>query len=110
MNIDKIIKVIVTILLVGYVIYLFIVEFDSSKLKQTITTATEEFVYYQIIDYVKGKQDYYYPINGSTYCINKADLVDTLDSKVINNIPTNIIEINYNDGYMVRYNDNCIEN
>ncbi len=109
-NIDKIIKIIVTIIFIIYIIVLFVEQFDLSEIKSIVSNLNEDLIKENIIIYLNNHDDYYYKINGARYCINKEVLKNELEEDVINNIPTDIVEVIYTNKFEIYYNDECIEN
>ena len=111
-NFDKILTFFVAIALVAYIVILMLKEFDFSSIKDNIKNITGQISVSQVYDYVENHPEYYYKIEDSVYCISKEELRNSneVSEKVLNNIPTDIIEVEYKDNvFNIKFNDDCIE-
>ncbi|MBR1377301.1 MAG: hypothetical protein IJ565_05800 [Bacilli bacterium] len=113
-NIDfeMVLKILVTIIIVTYLIILGLGHFDVKNIIKQFSRFKGEIETYTIIEYLNNHSNYYYKIEGSTYCITKEDLVNSgeIPDNVINDMRDDIIEVNYQNGeFILKYNNECIE-
>lgn len=108
---DKIIKILAALLIVGYIIFRMTAEFDFSKVKGIFSNINSEMSVAEVIDYLENHSDYYYKIDGEKYCISKEELINSneLSDKFISRMTTNYLEVEYNNGYTVKFVNECEE-
>ena len=111
-NIDKIITVLVTIVIIGYLVIFIIRSIDFTKIKKTVSQINEELYFNDIRNYLNSRDDYYYQIEGSVYCITSEEInkLDDISNSFKENIGNHTIEAKYiNGNFNIIINDECIE-
>ena len=111
-NVDKIITIIVTILIVGYLSIITVRQIDFSKFKNLKEKYINEIEKSAILDYVENHDNFYYKIDNAVYCITKEELRNSgeISYEVLDSMNSSIIEVKYEDGsFIIDFNDNCIE-
>lgn|SRR5574344_653191 len=110
-DINKLLYIVVTIAIVGYIIIYALKTFDFKSYFNSVKNISSTY-YIQIVkNYVSDHKDYYYPIEGATYCITKQELQNSkeLTTEELSYINDSIIEVDYNQGYNISYNNSCTE-
>ena len=111
---DKILKIIVGIVIIGYIIISSIPYImDSYKDTKDKIDGIKQNYYVTIVDnYIKSKPDYYYNYEGATYCISVRELINNgiLTESQMGDNADSIIEATYkNNQYMYIFNNECVE-
>ena len=86
--------------------------FDFSKAKELFKSYFQDLSMADMYNYLDNHKDYYYEIEGSTYCITKEELTSSgeISDKFITNMKEDVIEATYQDNaFVLKYNENCVE-
>ena len=113
MNFDKVLTIIITIVIVGYVLFLSLPDivgyiYEAKDVVENISALKNEYI---LNTYLDSKPSYYFKYEGATYCISVKSLVAEgyLNGEKIEDIDE-IIEAYYSGtSYSFRYNKNCVE-
>lgn len=109
---DKILKIAVTL---GIITYLLVLGLKSMNVSDTVNTINDikgKIDTFSIATYIDNHEEYYYKIEGSTYCITKQELIDSkeVSESVIAKMESDIIEATYLNGeFVLKYNPYCTE-
>ena len=108
---DKLIYIIITIAIIVYLMIALLNNFDFKKGIDKIKELTNELSMSEVYNYLEANSDYYYKIDGATYCLTKDELKLSLSDKFINNMEEDIIEAIYKDNtFALKYNKDCVSN
>ena len=111
-DVNKILKIAVTLGIITYIVVLGIKSMNVSDAVNTINDIKGKFETLSIATYIDNHEEYYYKIEGSTYCITKQELIDSkeISESAIEKMESDIIEATYHNGeFTLKYNPYCIE-
>lgn len=111
-DVDKILKIAVTLGIITYIVVLGIKSMNVSDAVNTINDIKGKIETLSIATYIDNHEEYYYKIEGSTYCITKQELIDSkeISESAIEKMESDIIEATYHNGeFTLKYNPYCIE-
>lgn len=113
MNFDKLLKIGVTLAVIGIIIYRFaptVIE-GVGEAKEVISSASTEYTKEKIILYMDSKPDYYFKYEGAVYCLVIDSLVDEgIVKRDAFNDEDKILQVSYSsDEYHFSINNECEE-